>query len=214
MTIKERVLTSAKTSFAKYGFKKDELSSLVDIISANLTDESTDEQISAAISSAEGYARMMQSVYNRGVSETTEKFKGWIPKPAEPEPKPTPTEPKPNGSQTISLDDIQKLIKEGIEKGLQPYKEEAEARKLKGLLLGHEKLKGIPKMFAERYSISKEEDLDSVAAKIESDYTALKQELVKGGQFVPAPQAPSPQQETDDFIEAMKGFAERNKSQS
>ena len=57
MTIKERVLASLKTSYAKFGFKKDELNSLTDIISANLNEESTDEQITAAVSSAEEIGR-------------------------------------------------------------------------------------------------------------------------------------------------------------
>ena len=91
MTIKERVLAAMKTSYAKYGFKKDELSSLTDIISANLKEESTDDEITAAVTNAEGYAKMMQTVYNRGISETNKKYEGYVPKPVEPTPAPQPT---------------------------------------------------------------------------------------------------------------------------
>lgn len=55
MTIKEKVLSSCKTSFAKYGLKKDELSKLVDTIVAtrSLTDESTNEDVNGAITAFE-----------------------------------------------------------------------------------------------------------------------------------------------------------------
>ena len=54
MSIKDRVLASMKTSYAKYGFKKSELNQLADIISNNLKDESTDEEITSALSANEG----------------------------------------------------------------------------------------------------------------------------------------------------------------
>ena len=55
MTIKEKVLASCKTSFAKYGLKKDELAKLVDQIVAGrgLTDESTDENVTEASTAVE-----------------------------------------------------------------------------------------------------------------------------------------------------------------
>lgn len=80
MAIKEKVLASCKTSFAKYGLKKDELSKLVDqlIASRGLTDESTDEDVTKAITAVEPYVGMMQSSFNRAVSETESKYKGWV----------------------------------------------------------------------------------------------------------------------------------------
>ena len=66
MTIKEKVLASAKTSFAKYGLKKDELSKLVDqiVASRGLTDESKDEDVTSAITAVEPYVGMMQSSFD------------------------------------------------------------------------------------------------------------------------------------------------------
>lgn len=223
MTIKERVLASLKTSYAKYGFKKDELSSLTDIISANLTEESTDEQVTAAVTAAEGYAKMMQTVYNRGISETNKKYEGYIPKPAEPPtpqtPPATPPVTPPQGGLTMeqvqqmiakAAEDRQKEIDAAVAKATAPFLEQQERTRLNGLLMGHEKLKNIPKAFSGKYSLDKEENLDAVAAQIESDFTSFKQELISSGQFVEAPTPSSPQQEADDFVTAMKGFSERN----
>ena len=80
MTIKEKVLASAKTSFAKYGLKKDELSKLVDLIIASrgLTDESKDENVTSAITAVEPYVGMMQSSFNRAVSETTSLLRQYL----------------------------------------------------------------------------------------------------------------------------------------
>lgn len=217
MGIKERVLSSLKTSYAKYGFKKDELSSLTDIIAANLTEESTDEQVAAAVTAAEGYAKMMQTVYNRGISETNKKYEGYIPKPADPEPPTPPTPPTGN----LTLKDVeeaiaranasrQKEIDDAVAKATAPFLKQQEATRLAGLLANHEKLKTIPKVFANKYQLDKEENLDALASQIESDYTAFKQELVSSGQFVEAPSSGSPGSETDDFAEMMKGFSDRN----
>jgi len=220
MTIKERVLASLKTSYAKYGFKKEELNSLTDIISANLTEESTDEQVSAALKAAEGYAQMMQTVYNRGISETNKKYEGYIPKPADPPTPPTPPVTPPAGALTMEQvqqmiaqanADRQKEIDAAVAKATAPFLQQQEKSRLSALLAGHEKLKNIPKSFSSKYSLDKEEDLETVASQIETDFTNFKQELVRSGQFVEAPAKTDPQSETDDFIKTMEGFAERNK---
>lgn len=223
MTIKERVLASLKTSYAKYGFKKDELSSLTDIISANLKEESTDDEITAAVTNAEGYAKMMQTVYNRGISETNKKYEGYIPKPAEPQTPPaTPPVTPQQGNLTMeqvqqmiakAAEDRQKEIDAAVAKATAPFLEQQEKARLNGLLMGHEKLKNIPKTFSGKYSLDKEEDLDTLASKIETDYTDFKQELVASGQFVEAPAPSSPQAEADDFVTAMQGFSERHAPQ-
>ena len=44
MGISERVLAAAKTSYAKNGFKREELTKISNLIAANLKDESTDEE--------------------------------------------------------------------------------------------------------------------------------------------------------------------------
>lgn len=219
MAIKEKVLASCKTSFAKYGLKKDELSKLVDqiIASRGLTDESTDEDVTKAITAVEPYVGMMQSSFNRAVSETELKYKGWT-KPTDPTVPPTPTTPT---NAPLTADDVarmiadakndqQKAISDAVAAALAPYKEREEKARLSALLQSNEKLKDVPEVFRTRYTLDKEENLDNVVEQITSDYTALKQSLVVNGTFVTAPTTSTPQTEQQDFIKRMEGFAERN----
>lgn len=221
MTIKDRVLASAKTSFAKYGLKKDELSKLVDLIIASrgLTDESKDENVTSAITAVEPYVGMMQSSFNRAVSETTKKFDGWI----DPNNKPTtpvpPTHPvPPTGLTKEQVQQMiaeasannQKAISDAVAQALAPYKEREEKARLTSLLQGNEKLKDIPEVFRTRYQLDKEENLDATVQKITDEWTTLKQGLVSSGQYVEAPKATSKADEQNDFIKAMQGYSERN----
>jgi hypothetical protein len=225
MTIKEKVLTSAKTSFAKYGLKKDELSKLVDLIVASrgLTDESKDEDVTSAISAVEPYVGMMQSSFNRAVSETTKKFDGWI-DPTDPNHKPTqPVPPTPPVPPTgLTQEQVQQMIAEATKKSTQqavneavaaaiaPYKEKEERARLNDLFSKSEKLKEVPEQFRSRYQLDKEENLETLAQQCADDWTALKQSLVANGSFVEAPKATSPEDEQNDFIKRMQGFSERN----
>lgn len=225
MTIKEKVLTSCKTSFAKYGLKKDELAKLVDqiVASRGLTDESTDEDVTKAITAVEPYVSMMQTAFNRAVSETTKKYEGWV------DPKATPTPPTDTPAPTVPpaaetpltaeavakmiaevKNDQQKAVNEAVAAALAPYKEREERTRLATLLQGNEKLKNIPEVFRSRYQLDKEENLDSVVEQINNDFTTMKQALVADGTFVSAPTTSTPQSEQDDFIKRMEGFAQRN----
>ena len=223
MTIKEKVLASAKTSFAKYGLKKDELSKLVDqiVASRGLTDESKDEDVTGAIAAFEPIVGLMQSMYNRATSETTKKFDGWIdpndPKYKQQEP-PASTVPP---TDTLTAETVQKMIaeaaannqkaiNEAVAVALAPYKEREEKSRLATLLQGNEKLKNIPEVFRSRYTLDKEENLDKVVEQISNDYTALKQSLVANGTFVAAPVTSTPQSEQDDFAKRMEDYAKRN----
>lgn len=218
MTIKDRVLSSAKTSFAKYGLKKDELSKLVDLIIASrgLTDESKDENVTSAITAVEPYVGMMQSSFNRAVSETTKKFDGRI-DPNDPNNKPTPPVP-PTGLTQEQVQQMiaeasannQKAISDAVAQALAPYKEREEKARLTSLLQGNEKLKDIPEVFRTRYQLDKEENLDATVQKITDEWTTLKQGLVSSGQYVEAPKATSKADEQNDFIKAMQGYSERN----
>lgn len=219
MTIKEKVLTSCKTSFAKYGLKKDELAKLVDqiVASRGLTDESTDENVTEAITAVEPYVGMMQAAFNRAVSETTKKYEGWV------DPKATPTPPKnppappvppttetPLTAEAVAKmiaevkNDQQKAVNEAVAAALAPYKEREERTRLATLLQSNEKLKNVPEVFRSRYQLDKEENLDSVVEQINNDFTEMKQKLVADGIFVSAPTTSTPQSEQDDLSSAWK----------
>lgn len=225
MTIKERVLASCKTSFAKYGLKKDELAKLVDqiVASRGLTDESTDENVTEAITAVEPYVGMMQAAFNRAVSETTKKYEGWVdPKATPTPPTNTPAPPVPPTTETPLTaeavakmiaevkNDQQKAVNEAVAAALAPYKEREERTRLATLLQSNEKLKNVPEVFRSRYQLDKEENLDSVVEQINNDFTEMKQKLVADGIFVSAPTTSTPQSEQDDFIKRMEGFAQRN----
>ena len=217
MTINERVLAAMKTSYAKYGFKKDELSKLAQVIvkGANLTDDSNEEDITSAVTANEGYAQVMQSVYNRGVSETNDKYKDYIPKPKEHvEPSTPPAETKPDDNKsTFTLDDVKKLVADGVAAGLKPYKEREEKQRLQKVLASNAKLKDVPKKFVERYHLDKEEDSDAVADSIVNDWTELKQGLVQSGQFVAAPKKGEEGSGDEDFRKMMEESAKRIQEQ-
>ena len=219
MAINEKVLASCKTSFAKYGLKKDELSKLVGqiIASRGLTDESTDEDVTKAITAVEPYVGMMQSSFNRAVSETELKYKGWT-KPTEP---PVPPTQKTPTNVPLTADDVakmiadakddqQKAISDAVAAALAPYKEREEKARLSALLQSNEKLKDVPEVFRTRYFLDKEENLNNVVDQINSDYTTLKQALVADGTFVDAPTVTTPQTEQDNFIKRMEEYSERN----
>lgn len=208
MSIQERVLAAAKTSYAKYGFKREELTKISNLVAANLTEESTDEDITSALKNTEGYAEMMQSVYNRGISETNKKYEGYV-KPEPPTQPTPPTSPTPPTPESLTAEQVQKMIADGIAAGLKPYKEKEERERLNDLLQKCDKLKDIPEVFRRQYLLDKEENLDSTAEKIVNDYTNLKQTLVSSGQFVEAPKKTTPGSEDDDFIKMMGESAKR-----
>lgn len=225
MTIKEKVLASCKTSFAKYGLKKDELAKLVDQIAASrgLTDESTDEDVTKAITAVEPYVGMMQAAFNRAVSETAKKYEGWVdPKATSTPPTNPPAPPVPPTTETPLTaeavakmiaevkNDQQKAVNEAVAAALAPFKEREERTRLAALLQSNEKLKNVPEVFRSRYQLDKEENLDSVVEQINNDFTTMKQALVADGTFVSAPTTSTPQSEQDDFIKRMEGFAQRN----
>ena len=210
MSISERVLAAAKTSFAKYGFKREELAKISNLIAANLKEESTDEEISTALKNNEGYAEMMQSVYNRGVTETNKKYEGYVkPEPPTPPTPPVPPIDPPVPPSGLTAEQVQKMISDGIAAGLKPYKEKEERERLNNLLQTSDKLKDVPEVFRKQYHLEKEEDLDNVLTKITNDYTALKQTMVSSGQFVEAPTPSVLESEDDDFRKMMEASANR-----
>lgn len=224
MTIKDRVHAASKTSFAKYGLKSRELSTLVDQIIANrgLTDESKDEDVNGAITAFEPVVGLMQTMFNRAQIETEKKFEGWVdPSKQTPPAPPTPPTPPVAPEGALTAEQVQKMIAEAsvnsqkaisdaVAQALAPYKEREEKARLTSLLQGNEKLKDIPEVFRTRYQLDKEENLDATVQKITDEWTALKQGLVSSGQYVEAPKATSKADEQNDFIKAMQGYSERN----
>ncbi len=221
MNIKERALNAIKQNYAKFGLKAEELDKLATHIAGGLTEESTDDELNTAVEKAKFYAEMMQSVGNRKATEVQNKYKDYVPKPAEPATPPVQTPPAAIPSGQLTLEQVQKMIsdsqeaakkerEEAIKAAVAPFLQREEAARLSTLLQGHEKLKTIPKMFRDKYHLDKEENLEALATQIESEYAAFKQELVSSGQFVEAPKPTSVESETDDFVKRMQDYGSRH----
>lgn len=109
--MKQKLIALLKTSFASKGFNAKELDSLADlIISQNvLTDESTDEDLSTAVTAAKPTADFVQSVASRQVSD--------VKKPKPEDPKPTePAEPAKAPEGETPEQKTLRLILEKMEK--------------------------------------------------------------------------------------------------
>lgn len=204
--MKEKVLAILKPLVASKGFKKTELEGLADIVAKNLTDASTDEEINNAVSGVLPYADLMQAVGNRYVTETEKKYEGWIdPKKNTPTP-PTPPAPPKDDKKMPTLEEIQKLIQDGIDAGLKPYREREESERLRSILYANEKVKAIPESFRSRYTLDKEENLETLASQMENDYATLKQELLKSGEFAAPPSGGGGAGSSDDLIAALQAM--------
>lgn len=206
MTIKERAQNAVKTAYGKYGLKADELTKIAENIAGGLTEETTDDDLNAAVQKADFFVSLMQSVGNRKQIEIENKYRGWQPPKVEPTP-PTPSTPptppaelKPDG---MTREEITKLIQEtvgaSVTAGIAPLIQRQEQARLHTLLSGNEKLKGIPQSFLARYNLDKEENLDSTIDTITNDYKTLKTEMFAQGDITPAPTTPTPQDEDAEF---------------
>ena len=208
--MKQKVLTLLKPMLASKGFSKEELEGLATIAAANLSEASTDEDVNNAVSGVVPYADMMQRVSNRMVSTVEAKYKGWVDPTKIGETKSTEVvEQKPS----LSMEDIQKLIadrvSEGIEAGLRPIREKEEKQRLQTILYAHEKVKSVPEAFRRNYTLDNEDNLEVVASQMENDYTALRQELLKSGEFATPPQQGGMVGDTDDLIQKLQNMGSK-----
>lgn len=228
MTIKERVLAAAKTSFAKYGLKGKELEKLADVIVAQkgLTDESKDEDVNDAVTGYTSSMELLQSVANRYATDVEKKYEGYV-KPVEPPTvPPKPSEPPTiDPNKPLTLADVQKLLdqqkqtleaanKTAMEEALAPFRQKEEAARLRTLLDGHEKLKDIPQHFRNLYTLDKEENLDAKAEEVAAGYQAMKAEIFKSGTVVEAPKKGSETDENDEVISMLKKVNETPTTQT
>lgn len=218
MTIKERVLAAAKTSYAKYGLKGKELEKLADVIVASkgLTDDSTDDDVNGAITGHVSYVEFMQSVANRYATDVEKKYEGYVkPTATATEPPKTNEPPAIDPNKPLTLADVQKLLdqqkqsleaanKTAMEEALAPFKQREEAARLRTLLDGHEKLKDIPQSFRNLYTLDKEENLDAKAEEVAAGFQAMKAEMFKSGTVVEAPRKGNDADENDEVISMLK----------
>lgn len=206
--MKERLLTVLRPLVANKGLSKEEVEGLAAAFVGNLSETSTDDDVRNVANSANAIAELMQKSSSRQVSAVEQKYKDYVPKPKD-DPKPDPEPKKPEPTAGLTAEQIQKMIADGIAAGLKPVNEAKEKERLQTLLFANEKVSKIPEFFRKGYSLDKEEDLDSVVLKMETDYAAAKQEMLKSGEFVAPPTPPQSQDvETDDLINRLHKMAE------
>ena len=199
--MKEKILKLMKTSWSKFGFKAAELEGFADLVSKNLADDATDEEINNAISGAEVYASMAQKVMNRGVQDTENKYKGWV-KPESKAETETKTEQQP-----MSQEQMMAAMMVKMQEMLNPLLNERKQEKLHERLVNDDRLKNIPKSFLRHYSLEDESKLDDVVTGITDDYAAVLSEQVKGGLVATIPQGGGGQAEGVVSDEDIKSLA-------
>lgn len=109
MNIQERVLAALRPLVASKGFGATTVEGLATNLSTSLSEESTDEDITAAIEVATPYFNLMQSENTRYINEY--KKKNPTPPNPNPQPNPNPTNPAPQADKISELEKkIDKLL--------------------------------------------------------------------------------------------------------
>lgn len=165
--MKKKLINLLKTSYSDKGFNATELEGIADLLitSNNLKDESTDEELSNAVSGASSYVNLLQKVGNRYASQVESKYQGYV-KPEPPEPPKKPIEEP----ATLTKEQVAEMLRTGIEDALKPYKEAETQKRLDSVLRSQDKLKSIPEKFVSRYKLDKEENAETLATQIEQEY--------------------------------------------
>lgn len=198
--MKEKLIQVLKTLYASKGFKANELEELADVLSSSLKEDSTDEEISNVANGAESYVNMLQKVGNRYASAIEEKYKGYV--------KPNTIKDdktKPIEENSLTKEEIAKLISEGIAEAIKPIQQQRESERLSQVLSSNEKLKGIPAKFISRYKLEKEEDLDNVASQIAQDYADERKAILESLGIAEPPTSGGDPDSDEGFVKLMQG---------
>lgn len=174
--MKKKLINLLKTSYSDKGFNATELEGIADLLitSNNLKDESTDEELSNAVSGASSYVNLLQKVGNRYASQVESKYQGYV-KPEPPEPPKKPIEEP----ATLTKEQVAEMLKTGIEDALKPYKEAETQKRLDSVLRSQDKLKSIPEKFVSRYKLDKEENAETLATQIEQEYAEERKAILE-----------------------------------
>ena len=170
MNIQERVLSTLKPLVASKGFGEKTVQGLATNLTGGLTDESTDEEISAAINGAMPMIDLMQSENTRYIND----YKKKNPTPANPNPAPqnaNPSNPKTTDPETLDSNLLKELIGK-IDK-LQSQNDALTLKEKWGKLA---EANGITnETLISKWQPSKEEDFDSAMEELK----AFSKEFVK-----------------------------------
>jgi hypothetical protein len=174
--MKKKLINLLKTSYSDKGFNATELEGIADLLitSNNLKDESTDEELSNAVSGASSYVNLLQKVGNRYASQVESKYQGYV----KPEPPELPKKPIEEPA-TLTKEQVAEMLRTGIEYALKPYKEAETQKRLDSVLRSQDKLKSIPEKFVSRYKLDKEENAETLATQIEQEYAEERKAILE-----------------------------------
>lgn len=179
--MREIILAKLRAKFA--GLPAHLLGRIADSLAKTVT---TEDQIEGKITELDNlpipltdYATMLQTEGDRRVTEAQTKWKKENPG----QPLPNNEDPNKDKNKDQSTDPNAALAEQlkQLSTQLQALQQKQVTETLTGKLKERLKDKKIPEVFISKYSVLKEEDLDSIAAAVETDFTAMKQELANQG---------------------------------
>jgi hypothetical protein len=195
--MKKKLIQALRTSYADKGLNQSELEELANILSQNLNEEASEDEISNAVSGVSAYVSIMQKFGNRCASAIENKYKGYV--------KP---EVKPNGDegeqqQAITREQIAEMLQTGIAEAMRPYQEAENKKRLAAILCSQPNLKDVPAKFINRYTLSDEDGAEALASQIEQDYAEERKTILESIGLADVPQYGSGKSD-DDFVQLMK----------
>ena len=197
--MKEKLFEALKTKYTQFGFSARTLEQVADYLGQTVTEEAN---IEPAVTGAEPLLKAFQGDIDKRVTEAVTKVKAEQRK-ADPE----PPKDKPKD------DDVPAWAKTMMER-LESFERKESQAKLSAQLKS-KIADRVPESFLKgrAITITSEADIDKLATDIESEFTALKQEMVNQGVFVETPKRP--QTPGQEGVELAKRIAEqRNKGMS
>ena len=160
--MQDKIKAQLKTKFPGVNLSKERLDAIADKLSTKITEES---EIDAKLDELNDLYPFAEIAKNDDRERTKKKTE---------QPKPQPKE------QDDNEPDLKAMFAE-LKSKLDSMEKEKHANKLQETLLKKVSEKKIPASFVKGRTIESEDQLDSVLQEIETDFTAVKQELVNQG---------------------------------
>lgn len=187
--MKKKVINALRTSYADKGLNQAELEELADVVSQNLNENASEDEINNAVSGVSGYVNIMQKFGNRCASAVENKYKGYV------KPDGNSQQQHNNNNQNqgqknqdvLTKDVVAEMLKNGIAEALKPYQEKERAEQLKNVLMAQSKLKGIPQSFIKHYKLDDEKNAETLASQIEQEYATQRKEILASMGFADVP---------------------------
>lgn len=199
--MKEKLFAALKMKYSNLGFSDKALDGVADYFAQTIIEETG---IEPAVNGAELLLKAFQGDIDKRVGDAILKVKSEQRK-AEPQPPKKEQEPQ---------DEQPPKWAQGILQRLDAF-ERKEAEQKLATALKSKIADKVPESFyrGRNLSIQSEADIDKLATEIETEYTALKQDMINQGVFVEVPKRP--QAAGQEGVELAKRIAEqRNKGMS